>query len=104
MKKTIILNLILILGLALLITAFIYIAQINFLWNEVERFISYLSGDILDTAKEFEKVMFKSIIPEIFIGICILINLITIAIIDIPLLKILHKTNITKQNNNSNHT
>lgn len=93
MKKTIILNIIMILSLALLIVAFIIITRLNYLWNVVGLHIIYLSGDILDKAKEFEISMYKLTIPNIFLGIGILINIITLIIIDLPIIKSLMTSN-----------
>lgn len=99
MKKNLILNIVLILGFVLLLGTFIFLIILNNLWNEVEGYISYLRGDILDKAKEYESIMFRLTIPEIFIGISIILDLIVIIIIDLPLIKnILAARKATRKN------
>lgn len=95
MKKTLILNILLVIIFALLLGAFIFVIILNNLWNEVGSYIVYVRVDILDTAKEYENMMFRLIIPEVFFGIATLIDLIVLAVIDIPLIKSkFNKTNL----------
>lgn len=69
MKKTIFLNVVCIFSLILLIVALVFIIQLNSGWYEVEKYINYTSGDILDKAKEFESQMFRLFIPIILLSI-----------------------------------
>lgn len=92
MKKTIILNIICILSLILLIVALVFIVQLNSGWYEVEKYINYTSGDVLDKAKEFESQMFRLFIPIILIGVGALVDIVLIVLIDLPLIKRLNKS------------
>ncbi len=87
MKKTLILNIVLVLSFALLLGAFIFLIILNNLWDEIGSYIGYVRGDIIDQAKVYEEKMSQLVIPEVFIGIAALIDLAILAIIDIPLIK-----------------
>lgn len=88
MKKTLILNIVLVLGFALLLGAFIFVTIISNLWAEVGRGdIIFLPGANYETAVKLDHQMCRLIIPEIFIGIAALTDLAVLAIIDIPLIK-----------------
>lgn len=87
MKKTLILNIVLVLGFALLLGAFIFVTIINNLWAEVGGDIVFLPGANYETAVKLDQHMSRLIIPDIFIGIAALIDLAVLAVIDIPLIK-----------------
>lgn len=87
MKKTLILNIVLVLGFALLLGAFIFVTIISNLWAEVGGDIIFLPGANYETAVKLDHQMCRLIIPEIFIGIAALTDLAVLAIIDIPLIK-----------------
>ena len=91
MKKkllfNIIINLILLLGIALLITAIIFLAKINTSYNELGKDISYGPHFIYDSAVTFETYLEKLTLIETLLGISAAIDFIAIILIDLPLLK-----------------